>query len=215
MTFVTDSYNSPREYLEKFKAAYDTQFKYRILGKVDSVFENLARAVNKDSFDALRRQRVAMTINVNKKLALGDNNSLKHASNYQVMFTRTAVFELNAAKEDLKPSKLAFATYGVTSEFKEAVERYVAQAGENPELARDKSFKASAQLMYDKLKSLVLYAKVRLRSEMQYYNTSVVNAEKELAQVKALLDSFTPGVAAASSETTVPAEEPSQVDVEV
>lgn len=215
MTFVTDKYSSPAEYLKLIGGAYDSKFKYRILGKEDNLFERLARALPDDRFDGLKRQRVFMAQNLPRLLAAGDSTSLKKASNFQINFLRTAVTDIKAVEKDERASKIAFIISGISDEFKDSVERYVNAAGEDPDLAKDKSFKASVQLMYNKLRSIIAYQKIRLTHEHQYYNSSIVNATRKLDEIRDLLASFTPGQAAAAASETVPAEDPSAVDVTV
>lgn len=215
MTYVTDKYKTPAEYLKLIGGAYDTQFKYRILGKEDNLFERLARALPDDRFAGLKRQRVFMAQNLPRLLAAGDSASLKKASNFQINFLRSAVTDIKSIEKEEKASKIAFIISGIADEFKESVERYVGAAGEDPDLSKDKSFKATAQLMYNKLRSFIAYQKIRLTHEHQYYNASIVNATRKLDEIRDLLAAFTPGQAAAASGETVPAEESGEVDIVV
>lgn len=213
MTFVTDKYSSPAEYLKLIGGAYDTKFKYRIFGKEDNLFERLARALPDDRFAGLKRQRVFLASNLPRLLAAGDSASLKKASNFEINFLRTAVNDVKSIEKDERATKIAFIISGIADEFKEAVERYVGAAGEDPDLAKDKGFKATAQQIYSKLRSIIAYQKIRLTHENQYYNTSIVSATRKLDEIQSLLASFTPGQAAESA--TAPAGESGSVDVTV
>lgn len=215
MTFVTDKYSSPAEYLKLIGGAYDAKFKYLILGKEDQLFEKLARALPKERFDGLKRQRVFLATNLTKLVNAGDSESLKKAANFQTNYLRSVVADVKSIEKEEKASKIAFIISGIADEFKDAVERYVGAAGENPDLSKDKSFKAAAQLMYNKLRSIIAYQKIRLTHEHQYYNTSIVNATRKLDQIRDMLAAFTPGQAAAASGETVPAEESGEVDIVV
>lgn len=217
MDYVSPTGLSPQQYLAKVKAAFEEDAKYRILGKPDAVFQAIARVVPEASYALTKARRVSMATNVKQKEASGAPADIKTASQAKLRFYSSIMPDLNAVKTTQSATKMARALSSITGEFKTAVQAFVTAAGTDPDLARDSSFEASAKLLHDKLTILVSSQKGRLRAENQFYNTNIVNASKDLAEIKAALNAFTPGAAASSfsSSVTVPAEEPSALDVTV
>ncbi len=202
MDFVDPTGLSPLQYLAKVKTSFEADAKSRILGKPDALFFALASALSDDKYASLRTRRTSMAINVQHKLATGLPADQKTATETQLRFFSSVMPDLQAVKTDITAAKMARTLSAVATEFQASVASYIEAAGTEPDEARDKRFESTAASIQTKLSVLVLAQKGRLRGENEFYNVSIVNASKRLAEVKAALAAFVPGTPAPAA--TVP-----------
>lgn len=215
MSFYVDpSGLSPLQYLAKLKTAIGDEFQYRILGKNDTLFQQLMRALPKERFEAVRIARTGSAIIVQQHGESTAPHSKKLTAEAQGRFLYKAAREVYDARQAAEPKKLATALSALSKELETAVNNYVAAGNESPEEQRDRAFETNARLIHDKLQLVATTLKPRLKAIQQYYNTNLVNAEKALANAKAALDGFTPGAPAAPL-TVPPDDSGSTVDITV
>jgi hypothetical protein len=215
MSFYVDPAGlSPLQYLAKLKTAIGDEFKYKILGKNDVLFQQLMRALPNERFEAVRLARTGAAIIVQKHGESTAPHSVKLTAEAQGRFLYKAAKEVYDVRQSAEPKKLATALSALSKELETAVNNYVAAGNENPEEQRDRAFETNAKLIHDKLKLVATTLKPRLKAVLQYYNTSLVAAEKSLANVKAALAGFTPGAPAAPL-TVPPDDSGSTVDITV
>lgn len=204
---------SPLQYLAKIKTAIGDQFKYRILGENDSLFQTLSRAIPKERFEAVRIARTGSAIIVKQHEDSTTANGKKLAAEAQARFAYKAAKEIYDVRQTGDAKKIAAAISAVAKELETAVANYVAAAGDTPEESRDRAFETNVRMVHDKLKLTITTLEPRLRAELQYRNISIVAAKKALANIKTALDAFTPGAPAAP--LTVPPDESAGTTVDV
>jgi len=203
---------SPLQYLAKLKTAIGDQFKYRILGENDVLFQTLSRALPTERFEAMRLARTGSAIIIKQHEDETTPEGRKLTAEAQARFAYKAAKELYDVRQSGDPKKIAAAISAVAKELETAVTNYVAAAGENPEESRDRAFETNVKLVHDKLKLAITTLEPRLREVLQYRNISITAAKKSLANIKTALDAFTPGAAAAM---TVPTDESAGTTVDV
>lgn len=198
MDYVDPTGLSPLDYLAKVKSSFDSDAKFRILGKADSLFYALGRITPDSSYSMMRTRRIGMATNLNQQLAANTPSSLKAASETQMRFYSSVMPDIEAAKTTEKATTIAGALVALTGEMRDAVDRYITAAADNPDLARDGAFERNVQKLVDKLTIYTAIQKGRLRSENQFYNVNIVNTSKNLAAIKQALADFVPGTVAAA-----------------
>lgn len=214
MEYVDPTGLSPLAYLAKVKSSFDSDAKFRILGKADSLFYALGRITPDSSYSLMRTRRIGMATNLNQQLTANTPSSLKAASETQMRFYTSVMPDIEAAKTTEKATTIAGALVSLTAELREAVNRYVTAAADSPDLARDSAFERNVQKLVDKLSIYTAIQKGRLRLENEYYNINIVNTSKNLAAIKQTLKDFVPGTVAAApaaDDTSAEATDPSNV----
>lgn len=199
-------------------ADFQAANKYKIAGKPDFVFQNVAQGIHTDAtFDALKQLRIAEMRNIagiNRSTADADTKQ-KLVAQARLPFLQQSLRGLQAVEQTGNAASIVKAVRELSTELSNAVSSYTAAMGQVQDSARDPAFIAAAGKVADGLKALLAMEAPRLQGQNIFYSVDSVQSLKLLNSIKTMLahpvqPSPAPAPAVAAAPTT-----PGGVDVSI
>ncbi|MEZ0226434.1 MAG: hypothetical protein ACAH83_17900 [Alphaproteobacteria bacterium] len=172
------------------KSDFELAHKYKIAGKLDLVFEFVAKAAdNASNFEALKRTRIDEAIALHRIAVSSDDADTKQKKTGQakIAFIQKSVRALQAVAQKGDAQAIAKAINSLSSELSVAVTAYKAGMATVQDAVKDANFLSTAGKLADDLKSLLRTEAPRLAKANILYSVDSVKAGKTLDAIKAAL----------------------------
>jgi hypothetical protein len=192
----------------QMKSDFELAHKYKIAGKLDLVFENVAKAAdNASTFESLKRSRIDEAIALHRISVSADDADTKQKKTGQakIAFIQKSLRLLQAVAQTGDAKAIAKAINSLSSELSAAVTAYTAGMANLQDAVKDANFMATAGKLADEFKSLLRTEAPRLVKANILYSVDSVKAVRTLDAVKAALlaaAALPPPSAAASSDSS-------------
>jgi hypothetical protein len=176
--------------IQRMKDDFELAHKYMIAGKLDVVFEFIAKGIDNDSnFESLRRARIDEAIALHR-IAISSNDDdtkQKLTGQAKIAFIQKSIRALQAVAQKGDAKAIAKAVYNLSNELSAAVTSYTTGMANVQDAAKDASFMSTAGKMADELKSLLRAQAPRLAKVHVLYSVDSVKGLKTLDDVKTAL----------------------------
>lgn len=172
------------------KSDFELQHKYMIAGKLDVVFEFIAKGIDDDKgFDSLKRSRINEAIALHRIAVSSDDADTKQKLTGQakIAFIQQSLRALQSIAQKGDAKAIAKAINSLSTELSTAVTAYTTGMVNVQDAAKDASFLSTAGKLADDLKSLIRTEAPRLARAQILYSVDSVKAGRTLDAVKAAL----------------------------
>lgn len=193
MDFGSITSSNPNQVVADTAREFRERYKYRILGKQDAVFEDIARSLpgaDKSLFDSLKSKRTrsmreAKTIGLSGYDANAEKEKL--ALN-RLKFVKDALKLVFDNRQESSSKPMAKALRALSRELDTALDEYVASKGGAENVSASDSTIIDIRNMHRKLERLEEFDKIRLRQDSQFFNRDHFRAGKRLEEIQNTLD---------------------------
>ena len=203
--------------IQQKQADFALNNKYKVIGKLDIVFENVSIGIQNDAgFDSLKQARTNEAVNIRRinQSSADADTKLKQTAQARMSFLQQALRGLQAAAQTSDPQNIVRAVNEMVTELSNAVSSYTTGMGTVQNSAQDASFLASAQRLAGGFKGLLATEKPRLAQANIFYSANVVSTQKLLDSIHTMLTTPVPAPKPAETVIAAPAN-PDGVDVSV
>lgn len=169
---------------------FDFANKYRVAGKRDFVFQNVAQGINTDgAFDALKQSRAAEMRSIQgiNQSAADPAAKQKLVAQARLPFLQKALKGLQDVAQTGSAYAIVKAVHELSTELSNAVSSYSGSAAQAQDPGGDHAFAAAAGRIADGLKMLLALEAPRLADMKIFYSVDSVQALKLLKAVKTML----------------------------